>query len=47
MACLAEHVAADFVFGDSLVEVGENYYIASPSKANFYPKEIDFRGPTR
>ncbi|KAJ8528872.1 hypothetical protein K7X08_030612 [Anisodus acutangulus] len=46
MVCLAENVTANFVFGDSLVDVGNNNYIASLSKANFYPNGIDFGGPT-
>ncbi|XP_075086255.1 GDSL esterase/lipase At4g16230-like [Nicotiana tabacum] len=44
--CLAENVPANFVFGDSLVDVGNNNYIASLSKANFFPNGIDFGGPT-
>ncbi|OIT32153.1 PREDICTED: GDSL esterase/lipase At4g16230-like [Nicotiana attenuata] len=44
--CLAENVPANFVFGDSLVDVGNNNYIASLSKANFYPNGIDFGAPT-
>ncbi|KAK7329571.1 hypothetical protein VNO77_23741 [Canavalia gladiata] len=33
---------ANFVFGDSLVDVGNNNYIASLSKANYPPFGIDF-----
>ncbi|XP_059632811.1 GDSL esterase/lipase At4g16230-like [Cornus florida] len=44
--CLANNVPANFVFGDSLVEVGNNNYIASLSKANFIPNGIDFGMPT-
>ncbi|KAI4334984.1 hypothetical protein L6164_013675 [Bauhinia variegata] len=35
-----------FVFGDSLLDVGNNNYIVSLSKANFFPNGIDFGGPT-
>ncbi|KAF7150957.1 hypothetical protein RHSIM_Rhsim02G0003400 [Rhododendron simsii] len=44
--CLADNVPANFVFGDSLVEVGNNNYIVSLSKANFIPNGIDFGNPT-
>nr|XP_016462233.1 PREDICTED: GDSL esterase/lipase At4g16230-like [Nicotiana tabacum] len=44
--CLAENVPANFVFGDSLVDVGNNNYITSLSKANFFPNGIDFGAPT-
>ncbi|XVF66100.1 hypothetical protein PTKIN_Ptkin10aG0007200 [Pterospermum kingtungense] len=44
--CFAKDVPANFVFGDSLVEVGNNNYIASLSRANFLPNGIDFGGPT-
>lgn len=37
---------ANFVFGDSLVDVGNNNYIASLSKANYPPFGIDFGRPT-
>lgn len=37
---------ANFVFGDSLVDVGNNNYIASLSKANYVPFGIDFGRPT-
>ncbi|KAL2470265.1 GDSL esterase/lipase [Abeliophyllum distichum] len=43
---LAEHIPANFVFGDSLVDVGNNNYIASLSKANYVPNGIDFGNPT-
>lgn len=46
MFCLAENVTANFVFGDSLVDVGNNNYIPSLSKENFYPNGIDFGRPT-
>lgn len=37
---------ANFVFGDSLVDVGNNNYIISLSKADFLPNGIDFGRPT-
>ncbi|KAK1435905.1 hypothetical protein QVD17_01678 [Tagetes erecta] len=42
----AEKLPANFVFGDSLVEVGNNNYIISLSKANYPPNGIDFGKPT-
>lgn len=42
----AEKIPANFVFGDSLVEVGNNNYIISLSKANYPPNGIDFGKPT-
>ncbi|KAL8047511.1 hypothetical protein ABFX02_07G004900 [Erythranthe guttata] len=47
--CLAEPkdtVPANFVFGDSLVDAGNNNYIVSLSKADFAPNGIDFGQPT-
>lgn len=45
--CLAaERFSASFVFGDSLVEAGNNNYIQSLSKANYPPNGIDFGKPT-
>lgn len=44
--CLAQDVPANFVFGDSLVDVGNNNYIVSLSKANYVPNGIDFGKPT-
>lgn len=46
--CLAtpKSTAANFVFGDSLVDVGNNNYIVSLSKADFVPNGIDFGRPT-
>lgn len=45
--CLAKYTpAANFVFGDSLVDAGNNNYILSLSKADFVPNGIDFGGPT-
>lgn len=37
---------ANFVFGDSLVDSGNNNYIVSLSKADFSPNGIDFGKPT-
>jgi len=37
---------ANFVFGDSLVDVGNNNYIASLAKSNYPPYGIDFGRPT-
>lgn len=33
-----------FIFGDSLVDAGNNNYIVSLSKANYPPNGIDFTG---
>ena len=44
--CLAKTLTCNFVFGDSLVEVGNNNYIVSLSKANYEPNGIDFGRPT-
>ncbi|RVW25778.1 GDSL esterase/lipase [Vitis vinifera] len=44
--CLAGNVPANFVFGDSLVDAGNNNYIVSLSKANYIPNGIDFGKPT-
>ena len=35
-----------FIFGDSLVDVGNNNYLVSLSKANYLPNGIDFGRPT-
>lgn len=36
-----------FVFGDSLVDVGNNNYLSSIAKSNYYPYGVDFEyGPT-
>ncbi|KAM7280142.1 hypothetical protein ACFE04_007276 [Oxalis oulophora] len=43
--CLSK-VSAIFVFGDSLVEVGNNNYIPTLSRANYLPNGIDFGKPT-
>lgn len=37
-------VSATFVFGDSLVDVGNNNFLRSAARANFYPYGVDFRG---
>ncbi|KAG6494365.1 hypothetical protein ZIOFF_049390 [Zingiber officinale] len=39
-------VPAMFIFGDSLIDSGNNNYIASVARANYYPYGIDFIGPT-
>ncbi|KAG7620683.1 GDSL lipase/esterase [Arabidopsis suecica] len=45
--CLAgKDIPANFVFGDSLVEVGNNNYLATLAKANNFPNGIDFGSPT-
>ncbi|KAG9131852.1 hypothetical protein Leryth_016569 [Lithospermum erythrorhizon] len=42
----APQVPAMFVFGDSLVDNGNNNYLNSIAKANYFPYGIDLRGPT-
>lgn len=42
----SDNLPANFVFGDSLVDVGNNNYILSLSKANFLPFGVDFGRPT-
>uniref|UniRef100_A0A803KTE4 GDSL esterase/lipase n=1 Tax=Chenopodium quinoa TaxID=63459 RepID=A0A803KTE4_CHEQI len=42
----AEEQIANFVFGDSDVDVGNNNYIVSLLKANSMPNGIDYEGPT-
>lgn len=43
----SQRVPALFVFGDSLVEVGNNNFLNSIAKANFFPYGIDYsRGNT-
>nr|POE63922.1 gdsl esterase/lipase [Quercus suber] len=44
--CFAQNVPAYFVFGDSLVDPGNNNYIVSLAKANHIPNGIDFGMPT-
>ncbi|XP_021730498.1 GDSL esterase/lipase At4g16230-like [Chenopodium quinoa] len=41
-----EGTISSFVFGDSLVDAGNNNYIISLSKANYVPNGIDFGRPT-
>lgn len=45
-SCLGKSITANFVFGDSLVDVGNNNYIVSLSKADYVPNGIDFGKPT-
>ncbi|KAF3948294.1 hypothetical protein CMV_025690 [Castanea mollissima] len=46
-AVAGRQVAALFVFGDSLVDVGNNNFLSSLAKANYYPYGIDFTtGPS-
>lgn len=40
--CIGYDTPANFVFGDSLVDVGNNDYIPTLSKANYPPNGIDF-----
>jgi len=42
----SDELPANFVFGDSLVDVGNNNYLVSFSKANYLPNGIDFGRPT-
>ncbi|XP_057809748.1 GDSL esterase/lipase At4g16230-like [Salvia miltiorrhiza] len=44
--CSSAAAPANFIFGDSLVDAGNNNYIASLSKADFAPNGIDFGMPT-
>ncbi|KAM3755983.1 hypothetical protein ACB098_02G078300 [Castanea mollissima] len=44
--CFAQNVPAYFVFGDSLVDPGNNNYIVTLAKANYIPNGIDFGMPT-
>lgn len=43
-AATKEMVPAMFIFGDSLIDNGNNNNLASLAKANYYPYGIDFRG---
>jgi len=43
---LSYKIQASFVFGDSLLDVGNNNYITSLAKANHHPYGIDFGKPT-
>ncbi|XP_068660415.1 GDSL esterase/lipase At4g16230-like [Aristolochia californica] len=48
-SCSANDLPASYVFGDSLVDSGNNNYLASLSKANYAPNGIDllpYRIPT-
>ncbi|KAL6292962.1 hypothetical protein ACE6H2_001104 [Prunus campanulata] len=43
VSCSAQNnVPAVFTFGDSLVDVGNNNYLQTLAKANFYPHGLDF-----
>lgn len=43
----SQQVSAMFVFGDSLIDNGNNNYLDSIAKSNYYPYGIDFfEGPT-
>ena len=43
----SQKASALFVFGDSLAEVGNNNFLNSVAKSNYYPYGIDFnRGAT-
>lgn len=44
--CFSKDIPATFVFGDSLLDAGNNNYILSLSKANFIPNGIDFGWPS-
>lgn len=44
--CTPHNFSAIFIFGDSLVDVGNNNYITTLSKANYKPVGIDFGKPT-
>ncbi|XP_071694592.1 GDSL esterase/lipase At4g16230-like [Rutidosis leptorrhynchoides] len=46
MTCLGKPLPAQFIFGDSLVDAGNNNYLVTLSKANFPPYGIDFGMPT-
>jgi hypothetical protein len=40
----SQRVPALFVFGDSLVDVGNNNHLSTMAKSNFYPYGIDYNG---
>lgn len=45
LACVAgADPPATFIFGDSLVDAGNNNYIVTLSRANYLPNGIDFDG---
>ncbi|CAN1806475.1 GDSL esterase/lipase At4g16230 [Linum perenne] len=46
LGCDCRPSLVNFVFGDSLVDSGNNNYIISLSKANYLPNGIDFGKPT-
>jgi len=46
-AVTGQNVPAMFIFGDSLIDNGNNNNMASLAKANYFPYGIDFNsGPT-
>ncbi|XP_054805528.1 GDSL esterase/lipase At4g16230-like [Prosopis cineraria] len=44
--CSSDKVPAVFVFGDSLLDSGNNNYLVSFAKADYNPNGIDFGGPS-
>lgn len=42
-AAESEGLGASFIFGDSLVDAGNNNYLSTLSKANIRPNGIDFK----
>ncbi|MCI12625.1 GDSL esterase/lipase, partial [Trifolium medium] len=40
----SQNVPAMFIFGDSLIDNGNNNNMASLAKANYFPYGIDFNG---
>lgn len=42
----AQQVPCYFIFGDSLVDNGNNNGLVSFARANYFPYGIDFGGPT-
>ncbi|KAG5241344.1 GDSL-motif lipase/hydrolase family protein [Salix suchowensis] len=45
VACDNSALGASFIFGDSLVDAGNNNYLSTLSKANIQPNGIDFKAP--
>lgn len=43
VACDNSALGASFIFGDSLVDAGNNNYLPTLSKANIKPNGIDFK----
>lgn len=43
-AVTGQNVPAMFIFGDSLIDNGNNNNMASLAKANYFPYGIDFNG---